>query len=235
MISSEQKAYLLHSRPYQEHNYLVDLLTEHDGKVSAVVYVNRHAKTNKKAFLQPFRPLTVLLKGRSTLKNLSLVESSEKSLQLTGNYLYSGFYLNELLVRLLTEQSPCNVLFHQYQQSLLALVNEQPLELTLRHFELTLLNELGILFDFNPLYQAQVAQYDYCYFSTEQGFVIIEKPLDLPKNTEYFLIVDLISIAEQRLACPKVMLTYKRLMRQVINNLLGNKPLNSRKFFNKRN
>jgi DNA repair protein RecO (recombination protein O) len=231
MLYSEQQAFLLHSRPYQDHNYLVDLLTENDGKVSAVVYVSRNAKSNKKAFLQPFRPLTVLLKGRTQLKNLSQIDSSGKSLALQGNYLYSGFYLNELLIRLLTEQIPCSALFQQYQQSLCALVNEQPLELTLRNFELALLEELGVSFDFSPLYQAKAKKISHCYFSTEQGFIGIDKLHPLPKNQTCFIIEQLIAIAEQRLANKEVMLTYKILMRQVINNLLGNKPLNSRKFF----
>jgi len=235
MIAIEQQAFLLHCRPYQDHNYLVDLLTEHDGKVSAVAYVNRNAKVNKKAFLQPFRPLTVLLKGRSALKNLSLVESSGKSLALNGDYLYSGFYLNELLIRLLTEQFACPRLFQKYQQSLQALVNKQPLESTLRAFELTLLEELGISFDFLPLYHAQQQQLTHCYFTAEQGFVAVESLIEIPQKMPNFMVVDLIAIAEQRLACPNVMLTYKRLMRQVINNLLGNKPLNSRKFFKREN
>ncbi len=228
MISTEQQAFLLHCRPYQDHNYLVDLLTEHDGKVTAVAYIGRSAKTNKKAFLQPFRPLTVFLKGRSTLKNLSLVESAGKSLALDGHYLYSGFYLNELLMRLLSEHIPCPVLFQRYRDSLQALVQAQPLEFTLRQFELALLDELGISFDFSPLYQTS---HHYCYFTTEQGFCLVSSPQQVPNNHPCFLVEQLIAIAQQRLDCPKVMLTYKLLMRQVINHLLGNKPLNSRKFF----
>ena len=50
----EQSAFVLHSRPYREHQQIVDLLTEHNGKVSAVVYTGKTNKSNKKGLLQPF-------------------------------------------------------------------------------------------------------------------------------------------------------------------------------------
>ena len=106
MTELEQSAYLLHSRPYRDNQSIVELITEHEGKVSALVYIGKSAKSNKKALLQPFSPLSIVLKGKSSLKNLSRVESASKSITLSGNYLYSGFYINELLVRLLPELRP---------------------------------------------------------------------------------------------------------------------------------
>ncbi len=240
MVEIEQQAFLLHSRPYQDHNYIVDLLTEYDGKVSAVVFIGKNAKANKKAFLQPFRPLTILLKGRGALKNLSRLESSGKSLNLTGNYLYSGFYLNELLIRLMTEQQICPALFQQYRQSLTELAAKKALENNLRNFEITLLDELGISFDFSPLFEQHTVDQTnneeqsfpptHYYFSSEQGFVPWLNQ-GIAESYCCYKVEHLIAIAEQRLDSQEIMLTYKLLMRQVINSLLGSKPLNSRKFF----
>jgi len=244
MIKEEQQqAYLLHSRPYQDHNCIVELLTQHDGKVSAIAYTGSGIKNNKKALLQPFRLLNIVLKGRNTLKNLNRIESSTKSFNMVGDHLYSGFYLNELLVRLMTEQHPCPDLFNCYQQSLSDFVLNKPLEKILRHFEMVLLIELGILFDFSTLDEfAHLKQKDEqgfvlsnnvekVFFSPEQGFVPVLNNQQIPCYTGTYTIEHIQAIAAQRLDSVDVMFTYKRLMRQVLNALLGNKPLNSRKFF----
>ena len=243
MIEVEQHAYLLHSRPYQEHNYIVELLTEYEGKVSAIAYIGKGLKNNKKALLQPFHPLNIVLKGRNALKILSRIESSSKSLNIVGEHLFSGFYLNELVVRLMTEQHPCLNLFNCYQQCLSDLALNKPLEKILRHFEMMLLIELGVLFDFSKLNEfTDVKQQDeqgfilnygvekVC-FSAEQGFVPVLNNQQIPCYTATYTLEHLHAIAAQRLDSADVMFTYKRLMRQVINALLGNKPLNSRKFF----
>ena len=97
------RAYLLHSRPFRDSSLLVNLLSEEHGHVSAIVYVGNSKKSNKKGLLQPFACLQIELKGQGDLKTLSRLEHAEKSINLTSHHLYSGFYLNELMVRLLPE------------------------------------------------------------------------------------------------------------------------------------
>ena len=222
----EQSAFVLHSRPYREHQQIVDLLTEHNGKVSAVVYTGKTNKSNKKGLLQPFSPLNVVLKGRSSLKNLSRIEASQKSYTLKGDHLYSGFYMNELLVRLLGELIACPSLFHHYQLSLIALTNQHSIEPILRKFELDLLDELGLSLDFSPIFEYEA---DSFYYIAEQGFVPSIDELKLPKYNRQHLQ----AIAQQDLSLDTVLRCNKLLMRQVLNILLGGKPLNSRKLFTK--
>ncbi len=220
----EQLAFVLHSRPYREHQYIVELLTEHDGKVSAIVYAGKSNKSNKKGLIQPFTLLNVLLKGHSSLKNLSRIEVAEKSMQLKGEHLYSGFYLNELLVRLLGELIACPSLFHHYRLSLSALSEKPPIEPVLRKFELDLLDELGFSLDFSPVFEQDSASF---YYIAQQGFVAAEEKYKLPLFDQ----AHLQAIAEQDLSDSAVLRCNKILMRQVINGLLGGKPLNSRKLF----
>ena len=47
----EQNAFVLHSRPYRENQQLVDLLTQQDGKVTALVYVGQSKRSIKKALV----------------------------------------------------------------------------------------------------------------------------------------------------------------------------------------
>ena len=220
----EQHAFLLHCRPYRENQLLVDLLTEHDGKVGALIYSGKSPKSNKKSILQPFNPLRVALKGRASLKTLSLVESSGKSLALSGNHLFSGFYVNELLVKLLPELIPCDKLYQQYVDTIFHLGKHENIEPSLRTFELTLLEEMGIALDYAPAY---MEAYSFVTFSSEHGFI----PSSREKggyNREHIM-----AIAENQIGHPDVLLTFKRLMRQIIDQLLGHRPLNSRKLFMK--
>jgi len=228
MEANEQSAFLLHSRPYKEHQQLLEFLTENDGKVAAVTYVGKTNKSYKKALLQPFTPLKVILTGRNNLKYLKQVEPDGRSLKLVGNHLFSGFYLNELLVRLLGEHISCESLFFQYRISLEALLIKDPIEKTLRAFEFSLLEELGLSLDFSPVFQNQCPSF---YYLDEDGFVPALTKLALTRYNS----THLQAIAQHDLSCSEVQYSFKMLMRQIINQLLGNKPLNSRKLFMPKN
>ncbi|MBA6233303.1 MULTISPECIES: DNA repair protein RecO [unclassified Colwellia] len=226
MEEFEQSAFLLHSRPYRENQILLEFLTSHQGKISAISYLGHSLKSNKKALLQPFSPLKIVLKGKGNLKYLQRVEPARKSYQLSGNYLYSGFYLNELQVRLLGEHIPYDELYCQYQESIKQLSKQRPIEFILRHFENRLLEELGMTIDYSPLFSENNSHY---YYLPEKGFVpAITKLVQTGYNSMH-----LKAIAQEDLSSKEVMQTYKGLMRQIINHLLDGKPLNSRKLFTK--
>jgi len=224
MEELEQSAFLLHSRPYRENQILLEFLTAQQGKISAISYLGKSLKSNKKALLQPFTPLKIILKGQGNLKYLKRVEPAKKSYQLVGNYLYSGFYLNELQVRLLGEHIPYDELFCQYQQSIEKLAQQVPIEVVLRKFENILLEELGMTIDYSPVFSENVPNY---YYYPERGFLPAVNKLAQPSYNS----LHLQAIAKNDLSAKGVMQTYKILMRQIINHLLDGKPLNSRKLF----
>ena len=138
--------------------------------------------------------------------------------------MFSGFYLNELLVRLLGEHISCESLFFQYRISLESLLNKDPIEKTLRAFEFSLLEELGLSLDFSPVFQSECPHF---YYLDEEGFVPALTKLTLTRYASHHLQ----AIAQHDLSTPEVQYSFKLLMRQIINQLLGNKPLHSRKLF----
>jgi len=228
----EQNAFVLHTRPYRENQQLVDLLTESDGKVTASVYVGQSKRSIKKGLIQPFLPLRIMLKAQGSFQQIKQVDTIGKSLPLVKHSLFSAFYINELLIRLLAEQITCQPLFSQYQMTLSALAQGEDIASQLRQFELTLLEELGLSFDFTPVFEHDVSHF---YYINEQGFVPIYEAF--PKNRALcFDKLHLQVIAQRDQAnnthiTAETANTFKLLMRQVINQLLGNKPLNSRKLF----
>ncbi|MBL4941317.1 MAG: DNA repair protein RecO [Colwellia sp.] len=236
----EQKVFVLHSRPFQENQLLIELLTEHKGKISALVYVGQSKRSIKKGMMQPFLPLKLTFKDNNTsLKRITHVETTAPSYVLSKDNLYSGFYINELLVRLINEDIVCEALFNQYQLTLSALSENLPIAPQLRQFELCLLAELGLSFDFSPVFNENSDNVAGFYYVAEQGFVPAYQYAITTINTPWFNTEHLQVIAEH-IHHDKVLLhkdaaqTFKLLMRLVINHLLDGKPLNSRKLFTKK-
>ncbi|MGB1261895.1 MAG: DNA repair protein RecO [Cognaticolwellia sp.] len=227
MQDNTQSAFVLHSRPYRENQVLVDLFTEHHGKLAALSYVGHSTKSSRKALLQPFLPIKVTLKGQHSLKNLARVEPVGKSFLLKQNALFSAFYINELLVKLLGENIACSELFQQYQLSLQTLAAASNIEVCLRRFELMLLDELGVAFDFSLVFEHSAEGF---YYVPDEGFIPAYTKLKQPCYRR----LHLQAIAQNDLSAPDVLMTFKGLMRQVINHLLAGVPLNSRKLFSKK-
>ena len=236
----EQNAFVLHSRPFQENQQLIELLTEHEGKISALVYVGQSKRSIKKGMIQAFLPLKFTFKDNNTgLKRITQVDATANAYSLKKGYLYCGFYINELLVRLLNDDIVCADLFKQYQSTLLALSESLPAAPQLRQFELSLLSELGLSFDFEPVFNENSDNVVGFYYLAEQGFIPAYKYSLATIKTPWFKTEHLQAIAQyihhdKVLKDKDIEHTFKLLMRDVINHLLDGKPLNSRKLFAKR-
>lgn len=232
-----QPAYVLHTRPYRETSLLLDLLTLDYGRLGAVARGVRRGKSRRRPLLNPFVPLLVSLAGRSSLKTLTGLEPDGPPRQLSGVALYSGFYLNELLVRLLEEQDAAPVLFDDYRRAVAALAGhraEESPEPLLREFEWRLMEALGYGVSFSrealtgePLRAGGIYRYD-----PEAGFVATSADA---AGTESLLAgADLLACAVGDWSDPRTLATAKRLNRQMLRPLLGDRPLKSRAFFRTR-
>lgn len=135
-------AFVLHHRPYRDTSLLLELFTRDHGRIGLVARGARRPKSGNRAFLQPLQPLLVGWSGRGELKTLTAVEPDGRAPVLGGVVVYSVFYINELLLRLLARDDPHPRLFAVYQRSLFALGGERDAAL-LRSFEKSLLEEIG--------------------------------------------------------------------------------------------
>ncbi len=226
-----QPAFILHSRPFRDTSLIADCFSLEYGRMSLLAKGARSAKSKQKNYLQPFTPITVSWQGKSSLKTLTSVEASGAPNKLEGNYLYSGFYLNELLVRLLPEHEANPEIFELYKTSLMALANQQSLEIILRLFEEQLLQQLGyeINFTTDTGLQAGIKPGQLYRFHPEQGFDLL--PLQARIENDVFSGELILDIAAHRYDNEVILSQAKRLMRLALKPLLGNKPLQSRKLF----
>lgn len=231
-----QPAFVLHSRPYRDTSLLVDFFTLEHGRISAVARGVRQRKTRTRSLLNPFSRLLVSFQGKSDLKLMTAVESDNLFFDLRGEQLYCGFYLNELLMRVLAEMDPHPDLFQTYQQGLQALQSGADLEPLLRCFELDLLAELGYGVDFgrDALTDDVIQPDGYYSFDAQQGFSLVS-PVDVSSNSaaaRFFMpgkIID--SIARRDFSESSTRISAKQLCRQMLKPLLGNRPLKSRELF----
>ncbi|MEM8548122.1 MAG: DNA repair protein RecO, partial [Pseudomonadota bacterium] len=114
-----EPAWVLHRRDYRDSSQIVDALTPGYGRLSLVARGVRRPKSPHRGLLQPFRPLLLSWTGRRELVTLTDVERAPGAvLELTGDALLSGFYVNELVLRLTHRFDPQPELFAVYSETL---------------------------------------------------------------------------------------------------------------------
>ncbi|GAB5414561.1 MAG: DNA repair protein RecO [Congregibacter sp.] len=140
-----QAAYVLHRRPFRDTSMLLDVFTAEYGLLSLVARgLNRRRHGGSlNSLLQPFKPLLLSFSGRGELLSLGSAESAGELSPLLGDAMLSGFYLNELLLRLLHRFVAQPQVFRAYATVLAELASKAHIEPALRRFEFTLLEELG--------------------------------------------------------------------------------------------
>lgn len=137
-----ESAWVLHRRAYRDSSLLLELWTETWGRVGAVARGARGPRSRHRALLQPFVPLRVSLSGRGELLTLTGAEADGRARTLTGDALFAGFYVNELVVRLCAREDPVPPLWPAYGNVIDALAAGE-VAAPLRRFELALLEALG--------------------------------------------------------------------------------------------
>jgi DNA repair protein RecO (recombination protein O) len=174
MINSDwDECFLLHHRPHGETSLIVDVFTKKNGKMSIIAKGSKKPTSKFFGYLTPFTKLKITYTGRSELKTLTNIDrdfsESTNSLSKTS---YSLLYINELLIRLLPKDAVHEDLFLLYESFLLKIHSGENIELTLRSFELDMLEMLGYGLDFeNEIDKNQSIDVNKNYsFIPERGF-----------------------------------------------------------------
>lgn len=138
-----QAAFVLHTYPYRETSLIVEVFSQHHGRVPLMARGARRPKSAVRGLLLSFQPLSMSWFGKGELRTLHSAEWQGGQPLLQGTALICGFYLNELLLKLLHRDDPHENLFLHYQETLQELARRTDYAAVLRRFELNLLKELG--------------------------------------------------------------------------------------------
>ena len=144
---ANEPAYVLHRYDWSESSLILELLTREHGRIAVVAKGAKKPSSNFRPVLLPLQPLHVAFGGDGEIRTLKSAEWQGGQVMPTGEALLSGYYLNELLLRLLARDDPHPPLFDVYGATVRVLAGELPqlLQPALRAFELLLLREIGLL------------------------------------------------------------------------------------------
>ncbi len=136
------RAYVLHQRPFRDSSLIVEVFAREHGRMTVFARAARGPRS-RFALLQPFRALLLSWSGRGEAPALTGAENAEVPTALPAARVMSAFYLNELLLKLLTRHDPYPELFDQYEATLSQLRQQLATDASLRQFEARLLEFIG--------------------------------------------------------------------------------------------
>lgn len=222
--------FILHSRAYLESSLIVDIFSREYGRLHLIA---KGAKREKSAFsgrLQPYQRLLMAWRGKSELMTLIDVEADTEPYDLSDVKMIAGFYVNELLVRLLHQHEPHPELFDLYNKAILDLSVTKSMDAILRFFEKGLLESLGygLMLDHDVGDGSAIEADEKYYYLIDSG------PMKNPPPTGHFIEIagnSLLALEKGCLQNQSELEETKRLMRFILQNYLGKKPLASRALY----
>jgi len=221
-----QPAYVLHSYPFRETSLVVEVFSQNFGRVALVARGARRPRSAVRGLLLAFQPLQLAWFGKSELRTLHAAEWQGGQPLLQGQALICGFYLNELLLKLLPREDPHEQLFLYYRDTLQELARDPDHAAVLRRFEKRLLQELGYALALEQEAESghEIEPERLYHYVFERGPVLRGAPRDsvqLHGKT-------LLDMAADDYRDPATQQQSKALMRALLNHYLGEQTLHTR-------
>jgi DNA repair protein RecO (recombination protein O) len=209
-----EPGYVLNARPYSDSSLLVEAFTRGHGRIGLIARGARGPRSKTRALLQALQPLLLSWTQSGELGGLTGVEAAGPPLPLSGERVFFGWYVNELVLKLLQRQDPHPVLFETYALTLAQLAGAEA-EPALRIFEKRLLDELGYGLQLpDDLLPDQHYRYDWA-----------EGPLPVPPGPASFAGASLIALAGESLDTAQAQADARRLLKTALQHQLGGKTL----------
>jgi DNA repair protein RecO (recombination protein O) len=233
-----QAAFVLHHYDWSETSLILDLFTRESGRIAVAAKGAKRPYSQLRAVLLPLQRIQVSLSkpskdaGADGVQTLRGAEWGGGNTLPSGAALFSGYYLNELLMKLLARHDPHPALFDAYADTLVALAQADDTA-ALRAFELRLLSELGLLPDLSVVTATQqaldaAARYQ---LSPEAGLVSASFEAGALSGAVLTQLQAALlhgSGAALRQACATELPTLKTALRGLLNYHLGPQPLRTR-------
>ena len=215
-----EPGWLLAQRPYRDSSQLLEVLTASRGRIGLVARGVRTPKSRLRGVLQPFTPLLLSWQSGGELGTLRSAEARGHAVVLHGERIFHGWYLNELLLRLLPRDAPHPYLYAVYEALLPQLAGTAvEAETALRLFEKRLLADLGYGLRLpDTLDPLRHYRYDADLGAVEE---------DGSAGDQAYDGASLIALREERLDEPAARRAARRLLRAALRVQLGDRELES--------
>ncbi|WP_168399844.1 DNA repair protein RecO [Acinetobacter indicus] len=223
--------YLIHHRKYRERSHIVHLFTQEYGRIDGIL---------RQTPPPQYQPISLQASGKSELKNFTKLEIINQPVFFFGDAFFSGFYLNEILLRLCPLEVEMPETFLQYATTLQQLQQLQQLSShpqpnsflrqILRQFEHVLLQELGYAIDFEvDANQQPIGATQQYQFLLNEGFMPTAQASR--SGLSGAQILSMRDHEKGRDFNPEQLQLLSKLYRQMISSLLGDRPLKSRQLW----
>ncbi|OTG91020.1 DNA repair protein RecO [Acinetobacter sp. ANC 3813] len=220
--------YLIHHRKYREKSHIVHLFTQEHGRVDGIL---------RQTPPPQYQPICLQASGKSELKNFTKLEIVNQPIFFYGDAFFSGFYLNEILLRLCPLEVEMPQAYAQYAETLAHLQYlssqnnpNQFLKQILRKFEHELLEELGYSLDFSTdSNQLEILPQQQYIFQLNDGFLPTAQPSRSTLHGQQIL--SMCEYEKGRDFSSEQLQLLSKLYRQMISSLLGDRPLKSRQLW----
>jgi DNA repair protein RecO len=231
MKAAFHPVYIMHYRAYRETSMLLDVFSRDYGRTNLIAKGVKHKNKGTWQLLQPYHRLLMSWSGKSELMTLTGVESDRSPYILEHDRLIAGFYLNELVIRMLHQHEAHTDLFTAYDEAIELLANKdnEPQSI-LRIFEKHLLHSLGygLILDQDVATGTSIDEDAGYYYQAERG-----PAQSIPKESDYIRISGrtLLALAREKMSGEQILHESKQLMRYILRKHLGLKPLASRELY----
>lgn len=236
-----QFAYVLHHYDWSETSLVLDLFTREQGRLAVVAKGAKRPYSQLRSVLLPFLRLQVTLskpskmneEGAAEVQTLRGAEWIGGQTLPSGAALFSGYYINELLLKFLPRQDPSPELFDAYAGLLPQLQRADAAQAALRAFELRLLALCGLLPDLSVLATTQAPlEPERLYMMAAESGVIVPTH-DAPQlSGQAFTQLQAAllhgSTAALQQACEAAGAPLKPMLRALLHYHLGHRPLRTR-------
>lgn len=230
---NNEPGFVLHTYPFKETSVVAEVFTRAHGRVALIARGARRPASALRGLMQPFSPLLLSWFGKADLKTLHAAEWQGGLGAPQGRALMCGFYLNELLLRLLARGDAHERLYDRYVETLDQLARSAAasdaerataFERILRRFEKNLLSEIGYGATFDVEAGGAAIEPDAAYvFQPERGALLAAGQPGCPVSGQ-----TLLDLARDSFERQATLGEAKVLMRALINHTLGTKPLYTR-------
>jgi DNA repair protein RecO (recombination protein O) len=224
--AENEPGFVLHAYPYKETSLIVEVFTRRFGRVGLLARGARRPRSAMRGVLLAFHPLRLTWSASAELGTLISAEWGGGQASLSGIGLMCGFYINELLLRLLPRADPHEVLFDAYGASLARLAAGEDQSTVLRGFELRMLAELGYapVLDRDAVNGARIDAAKHYAYEAERG------PVETRRSSGESVISGrtLLDMAADIYEDTRTRDEARRLMRSLIAERLGGQVLHTR-------
>ena len=103
---SNEPAFVLHRYDWSESSLILEVFTRDLGRIALVAKGAKKPSSNFRPVLLPLQPLQLTFTGDAEIRTLKAAQWMGPYVMPTGDALMSGYYLNELLLKLLARDDP---------------------------------------------------------------------------------------------------------------------------------